>query len=1195
MHALLHKLKSKKYRIAQLAPLCFVLWLCTLSREGLALSLADQRNLMFDHLDTSHGLSNIWAKTLIQDHNGFIWIGTEEGLNRFDGYRFEHFFHRFDDPNTLSGDYIWDLLEDRNGNLWVLTANGLNRFNPQDGNFERIVHSVESRTGGNHDNGRELLEDSAGHLWIGSEEGLCRMESDGSFSHFIHDPVNPNSIGEGFIRAILEDSKGRFWVGTDKGGLSLLDRDSGTFFRYSHDPDDPQSLSGSSVRFILEADDGLLWVGTYTGGLSILNPETGRFTRWRHDPYDISTLSTDRLKAIVQDKQGHIWIGTGVGIDLWRPESKDFQRFSVDPGDAGGTRANEVMDLYQDDGGVIWAGTVNGISKWNANITYFPHTKHQSGKSNGLLSDSITSFAEDGLGNIWIGTEQGLSRWDKQSGHFSHIRSGERGLSGEYVMSLLSDSQARLWVGTRHEGLNLLLPGTTDFQVLHHDATRIYEDSRGIIWVATYGDGLLRYNEDGSFSRYPESLQQGYEFSDLKVLDIVEDEDGILWLATQGGGLTRFQPASGKTTHLRHQPEDSRSLSSDKTLTLLRTEDSIWVGTMDEGLNRFNAKTGSFTHYDKTDGLSSNVVFGLLEDNMGRIWVSGGYGLSVLDLQNNQTFVYDTTHGLQNSDFTHLAHLKTSDGNFLFGGFNGFNAFDPLKTRANTYVPPVKLTRFTKFNKSFDLGVPPHEIKSLQLDYSDYVIGFEFAAMDFTAPQNNAYRYMLDGFDRNWVEARDVHQATYTNLPAGNYTFRVLGSNNDGVWNDEGLTIDINVSPPLWATWWAYTGYLLIAVALLYRFQQAQAERLKREAEKRYNERLQLYIESLEEASDCVLIADANQQLMYANNAISALMGIEPDSARGQPMLDLLFHSERDAANATVGLTTDGRWHGEVNNQRGQEKYTAETTLATVKDSNDNPIAYVGIARDITDRKLTEAELANYRRNLEQLVDDRTEALSREVVEHKSARENLANSLREKELLLKEVHHRVKNNMQIVSSLLNIQAESVEDNRFTSLLKASQQRIKSMAMIHENLYQSESLVEIDFHDYIQSLANSLCRLYTSPGITIHLDIGVDDVNLDIDTAVPCGLIINELISNALKHAYDDHVGSGTIGVYFRKTNGCYELTICDDGRGMPEDFDFNNTQSMGMEIVCILTEQLEGEIEYHRGKGSRFTIKFQGR
>jgi PAS domain S-box-containing protein len=478
------------------------------------------------------------------------------------------------------------------------------------------------------------------------------------------------------------------------------------------------------------------------------------------------------------------------------------------------------------------------------------------------------------------------------------------------------------------------------------------------------------------------------------------------------------------------------------------------------------------------------------------------------------------------------------------------------------------------------------------LEYSDYVIGFEFAALDFTAPERNKYKYMLEGFDRNWVEVQGVHQATYTNLDAGKYKFRVMGSNNDNQWNEEGLSIELMVKPPLWATWWAYLAYVLVSVGVMYSFWRSHTLTVKREAEERYNRELQLYIETLEEASDCLLIADENGILKYANNAIYSMMGIIPDVARGTPMNELLFSSPRDAEEAQKGLRKNDRWHGEVFNRRGSEDYTAEVTISKVKVGLTHETAYVSIARDITARKRNEEELEHHRQKLEELVGIRTQALSREIVEHKAAQKNLASSLQEKELLLKEVHHRVKNNMQVISSLLNIQAESIDNEEFSILLSSSQQRIKSMALIHENLYQSDSLLGINFQEYIEMLGNSLCRFYTIEGVNVCMDFQVEDISLDIETAVPCGLIINELISNSLKYAYKGRTGVGTIVISFRKFEDFYILTIGDDGNGMPKDFSFDNITSMGMEIICILTNQLDGNIQLIKSKGTTFRISF---
>jgi PAS domain S-box-containing protein len=340
------------------------------------------------------------------------------------------------------------------------------------------------------------------------------------------------------------------------------------------------------------------------------------------------------------------------------------------------------------------------------------------------------------------------------------------------------------------------------------------------------------------------------------------------------------------------------------------------------------------------------------------------------------------------------------------------------------------------------------------------------------------------------------------------------------------------------------------------------------------------------------LIADEKGTLKYANNAVYSMMGIIPEVARGKPMDELLFSSPRDAEEARRGLDENDRWHGEVFNRRGTEDYNAEITISKVKVGLTNETAYVSIARDITARKRSEEELANHRQKLEMLVGIRTQALSREIGEHKAAEKKLAASLQEKELLLKEVHHRVKNNMQVISSLLNIQAESVDDEKFSALLNSSQQRIKSMALIHENLYQSDNLLGIDFQEYIEMLGNSLSRFYTIEGVTICMEYQVEDISLDIETAVPCGLIINELLSNSLKYAFKGRSGVGNIVISFKKFEDCYILTISDDGNGMPKDFSFDNITSMGMEITCILTNQLDGNIQLVKSNGTTFRISF---
>ncbi|MFT4720795.1 MAG: PAS domain S-box-containing protein [Candidatus Azotimanducaceae bacterium] len=1186
--------------------LCLCLLACwALPSVASQARLADYRNLIFDRLGTESGLSQAAVSSITQDAEGFIWIGTQEGLNRYDGYSFKTFYHLDDDPGSLSHDSIWDLLVDSRGDLWVGTDSGLNRYNDARDNFEFI--SLDATADGAASDQRDivhsLFEDSSGRIWIGTGTGLVIMQPDRSLAHFKHDPRDPESLSRGSVRVVFEDSRKRIWIGTEKGGLNLFDESALSFTHYASSANDPTSISDNYIRSIIEAEPGKLWLATFNGGVSIFDVALGAAER-------MTNTASSRVRSLLKDVDGDIWIGTDGGLQLWGPDLASFERYTVDPTDVHSISDNTVFELFQDAGGVIWVGTFNGVSKWNARTETFPHFKQNAVQNIFLTSNSITSFAESVEGDVWVGTFEGLSKWDKSIPGFVNMSVTNEGIMKSLVMSL-AVYQGVLWVGTMSGGVGLI-DGDKVVESYRHDPnnpdsissnaiSRIYVDRDDRLWLTTYGGGVNLYLGDGKFKRFPGAFtritgdfEAGLErsFADLRTLDIAEAGDGKFWIATDGGGIVVLDPATGATESIVHRADDVSSLSSNNVISLLAHNGVMWVGTRDSGINRFDLETHSFTRFTKADGLASDAVYGMLVDAQEQIWVSGGKGLSVLDVASGEFIRYDASHGLQSDDFNSGAYLKMADGSFLFGGSNGFNAFDPDRIEGNSYVPPIRITGFSKFNQPQQFAQPVSRLQDLSLAYNDFVIGFEFSAMDFTASDKNQFRYMLQGFDRDWVDSNGARQVTYTNLDAGEYSFKVKGSNNDGVWNEVGAAIAIVVNPPLWRTWWAYLGYFLIGLVGLYQLQIANARRLRRDAEKRYNDRLQLYIESLEEATDCVLIADASKNIMYANNAIELILGAVPKDVVGHSILDLLFADATDADKALQGLREQGRWHGEVKSCKGQVDTTTEVTIAAVRDAADQAIAFVSIARDVTGRKRTEEELENYRRNLESLVAERTSALEHEVSENKIVQRELATSLREKELLLKEVHHRVKNNMQVISSLLNIQAETNGNEDFATLLGESQLRIKSMSLIHENLYQSDDLLEIDFDDYIRTLASSLCHFYETPGVAVNLDIHVADVSLDIESAVPCGLIINELISNALKHAFIGKQGRGTIRIDF-VIKGCeYLLSIQDDGVGLPADFDISVATTMGMEIVSILTQQLDGTLIISLDGGTRFNISF---
>lgn len=1053
----------------------------SLVQAGVAAAMPNEEGILFHDIATAEGLSHTTVRRIIQDRHGFIWIGTQQGLNRYDGYDFEIFNHFPDDPQSLSNDWIYDIFEDSQGRIWIATDGGMDLFEPKTKTFQRYRHIPGDPTSLPHNSVRTIFQATDGTLWIGTRRGLSRWDGENSFTHLItfsQDSVNNSRPG---VQSLAESKDGRLWVGSQHRGLSILDPKTGLIEEVDLQSNEKNIRDDRDIRSIMIDKSGLVWVGTNGNGIARIHPDNGQVERLVSDGSP-GSLSSNRIRKIYQDSEQRIWVATeGGGLNQWLPKIGSFKHYRHDPVNPFSISDDVVYEIMEDAGHVIWLGTFNGISNWNSAVPRFTHIRRSDITDSSLSNNKISSFAESPDGRLWIGTMGGgVNRWDVETNSFEalqHEEGNPDSLGSDVVMSLLNDQQGRLWAGTMSHGLSLFSADTGSAKNFVHDpadsssisanaVSNILQDSKGRIWVATYGGGLNKFLEDGTFKRYTMDLGDTSDSSEKFLVDMEEGLDGNLWLGTDGAGLIQFNPDTEQITVMKHLPNDHNAISGDHIVSLLQTDSALWIGTRDTGLNRY--ANGEWEHFTRKGGLISNAIYGVLEDESGRIWVSHGKGLSMYDPVTGQFTDYTTVHGLQGNDFNNGAFLRTRDGKLLFGGANGFNIFSPSEIRGNTYVPPIQLTRFTKFNQEFELEAPAHEVMRIDLDYSDYVVGFEFTALDFTDSKKNQYRYMLAGFDREWVSAHGIRQATYTNLDAGDYVFRVQGSNNDGVWNHNGLAIDVKVAPPVWATWWASVIYIAFALMTLNIVTRMYRARLHRVEQQRHNEQL-------------------------------------------------------------AGL-----------------------------------------------------------------VAERTSALEIEISDHKTARKELSSSLQEKEVLLKEVHHRVKNNMQVISSLLNIQADSVMDERFVNLLTESQQRIKSMALIHENLYRSDNLLEINFHEYIEMLSNSLLRFYRFDALEVRLELDVVDIYLDIDTAVPCGLIINELISNSLKHGFKGRTGRGRISIRFFKMNGdqSYYFSVADDGIGISDSVDLENSTSMGLEIVRILTQQLDGKLSLNRDSGTEFRIEF---
>lgn len=846
-------------------------------------ALGNGQVMHFDRLSLDEGLSQSTVLKIQQDSAGFLWFGTEDGLNRYDGYTFTHYKRKRGQADSLANDFIWDIAEDGEGNLWLATdGGGVAKWDRTADSFTTFRRDPTQPNSLSSDIVRTLHFDGNGMLWIGTRDmGVDRLDpASGIIQHYRHDPSSPSSLSNNEVYAIVSDRRGRVWVGTDKG-LNRYDPATGGFVRYLHDPADPSSLGSDQVRALYEDSGGSLWVGTFRSGLSRLD-ESG-FTQYRHDPSDPTSLSHDRVRAFLEDEDGRLWIGTSRGLNLMDRPSGRFKRFTNDPTNAFSLSDDYIMSLHQDHTGVMWVGTKSGgLSKWNPDTWSLGHHVADPQAAQSLEQPNVTAFAVEPTGEVWLGTfGSGLSRLDRQrenATHFRHDPDEAKSLSDDRVMSLLRTGESALWIGTMTGGLNRMDVNTGEVTVYRHDPAdpdslgangimALLEDRHGNIWAGTFGGGLNRLNaESQSFKRFLHEPGNPMSLSSSRATALVEDASGHLWVGTDGGGLNLLDPATGNFHRFRHDPQDAKGLSDDTIYSLHVDQDgTVWVGSRG-GLDRvvgssFNPSTISFSNTSESDGLANDAVYGIHSSADGHIWVSTNYGLSRINLGSGEVKNFHRSHGLQSEEFNFGAHYRSRTGELFFGGPNGFNAFYPGQLDFDSKGPEVVLTSVDMFNEPIKSDVPLDRLEKLELGFRDDVLGLEFAALDFVAPEANRYAYKLEGFNEEWIDLGTERRVTFTDLNDGDYVLRIKAANSEGVWNESGLALNIAVAPAPWETWWAYLLYALAATVIVVVPIKYQQRRLAREAE--YSNRLEKEVRYRTEE-----LSDRNGQLEVVNNKL---------------------------------------------------------------------------------------------------------------------------------------------------------------------------------------------------------------------------------------------------------------------------------------------------------------------------------------
>jgi PAS domain S-box-containing protein len=777
------------------------------------------------------------VRCILQDSQGFMWFGTQDGLNKYDGYTFTVYRHLRSDPDSLSNNTVTALYQDRSGMLWVGTTVGLDSF---DGGATQFTHHP--------DVGEEIsviYEDTAGTLWIGTYgSGLFQYDrSSRQFVQYMPDPADPHSLSDDAVISIYEDDSGILWLGTADGGLNGSDPATQTFTHYRNDPDDPHSLSYDRVTTIFKDRSGAFWVGTgfpydvEVGGLNVFDRASGQFTRYRHDPSDRHSLSNNHVKSIYQDQTGTLWIGTDDGLNVFDRPTNTFTSFRHDPLNPHSLGGNTITAIYEDRTGTLWFGTEGaGISKYTRVKEKFARFQPDPLDPDSLSGPVIGAITQDHDGVLWIGVPgEGLDSLDRATGQFdnySHNPDDPDSLSHDNVRALYVDHEGTLWIGTSR-GLDRLEPDPEGGAFTHyvHDpgdptslgpgaVKAILEDHTHTMWIGTEEPGTLnrfdratgQAGRGRTFTRYEHDPSDPNSFiNTFGIRAIYEDRAGDLWLGTYDG-LVHFDRETETFTQYEHDPDDPQSLSRDFVWDIHQDSNGIlWIATSG-GLNRFDQTAGQFTVYTMEDGLVNDNVMCILADTQGYLWLGTDGGLSKFDPQTETFKNYDESDGLANNVVMLAACHQSESGEMFFGTLNGFSAFHPADVRDNLHIPPIALTAFRKFDEIVKFDAPLSEVEEITLSYQDNFFAFEFAALDYTDPAKNQYAYKLEGFDKDWITCGTRRYASYTNLPPGEYTFRVKGTNNDRVWNETGHAVKVTITPPFWATWW-FRG-LAAAVAL---------------------------------------------------------------------------------------------------------------------------------------------------------------------------------------------------------------------------------------------------------------------------------------------------------------------------------------------------------------------------------------------
>lgn len=789
------------------------------------------QELQFKNIGPEQGLSQVTVNAICQDASGYLWFGTQDGLNRYDGYEFIQFTSEPGNANSLSHSWIWDIYEDEEHNLWVATWSGLNRISPDRTRITRYYPDLNNQGAIRGERPVSVVETSGGALWVGTWGGGLNVYDPGkdAFTCYSSAVDSTRDLPGDQVRRLWLDAMERLWIGTWSGlWIAEKEEDGGWSFR-SFDPGAGLENEDLKITSFCEDSKGSIWFGTLGHGVFRINgpdEETEHFSRSTiHHP-----LLSDQVTSLAEDNSGRIWVGTvSSGVSIIDASGSSTMDVTMDPLNAYSLGSNSIHSIFRDRSGLIWLGT-DGLSMYDPALKKFNSLGDLSPVQRDLESlQRVTALFEDAQSGIWAGSDEYglfLLRPRAADNIDPWLSSTLHKLETTDVGAVTQDNTGTIWIGTRGNGIIRISQENKEFinQVAHagNPAMQGINYINGMVflppaslWIATYDQGLIRYDtESRTYTRYANDPADPTSFPANYLLRVYADSRNTLWVCTWGAGIIHFDPRTETWKGYTSIPGDTASISDNIVHAFTETnrqgKQYAWLGTR-KGLTCIDpgSDKGVIANYYPSDGLPGNVVNAIVEDERGALWISTNSGLCRFNPDSGTFRNYDVHDGLQGNEFNAGAGIRLRDGRLMFGGVNGFNIFYPDSISGSHYNPPVVITHVKLFEE--EIGWDPGQ-KSLQLDYQENFLSFEFASLDFSQPLKNKYRYKMEGVDRDWVDAGERRFASYTDLSPGRYTFRVAGTNADGRWSERMAEIPVMISPPYWQAWWFR---LLIAALVL--------------------------------------------------------------------------------------------------------------------------------------------------------------------------------------------------------------------------------------------------------------------------------------------------------------------------------------------------------------------------------------------